>query len=231
MAVGHQLLLCCVFSSLLLPASCSMVHQKHSQSSPLPVRTHVVDSPLELQQGVAASAVYQDIAPSVRRHQHRCPPSVQLCEFDTLGRRSWPPTAVCWVPPVFPQLVPANSVAAFEGKAHSAERSEVGPLVGISESLDELPGPKGPLEYTQIDNLPSLRTCFDVIDSLLMPLPSFCPHSLHGGNNALHQSAIKQQDAASFLFTPCLPLSTAALYLVMHGYVHPLTLMCNSRFP
>lgn len=26
--------------------------------------------PLELQQGVAASAVYQDIAPSVRRHQH-----------------------------------------------------------------------------------------------------------------------------------------------------------------
>lgn len=178
-AIGHQLLLCCVFSSLLLPASCSLIHKRRSQVSTLPVRTYVVDSPVELQHGVAAFAVYQEVAPFVRLQKQPSPPSVQLCEFDTLGSHSWPPTTVCWFPPTFPQLMPTNNVAAFEGKAHSAKRTEVAPVFDISKSLKGLPGPKGPLECTQIGNLPCLCTCSDVIGRLPLPLPSFCLHSLH----------------------------------------------------
>lgn len=132
----------------------------------------MVDSPLELQHGLPAFAVYQEVAPSVRLHKHRSPPSVQLCEFNTLGSNSWPPTAVCWVPPTFAQLVPINTLAAFEGKAHSAGNAEVVPSVGSYFPVEEpLPGQKGPnpLEYTQLGDLPSPCTRFHVMSQLPMP--------------------------------------------------------------
>ena len=86
-----------VFTSWIVSAGLGHCRKRESRISQLPVRTYIVDN---FQDGLSGFAVYQDVSPEVwMQPQRRPPPSVQLCEYDRLGSHSWPPTAVCWVPP------------------------------------------------------------------------------------------------------------------------------------
>ena len=109
-----------VLASVLMLARLVQCKQKEfTQPRYLPVRTYVVD---DIQDSQSGFAVYQDVAPGVRLQQLRKPPpSVQLCTYDRLGSHSWPPTAVCWVPPTQQHTQAVQNAA--DSAAAAAERT------------------------------------------------------------------------------------------------------------